>query len=179
MQPRAQRNLPESSHGRVFSEKLRSVYVVKSVRSLLTDLSFNRLNVWTPPFHHFDFTTYLNSVFDIDSANIVTLQISEFDIGLIYAFSPEYLFSFIDRKDWMSLNRQASIVSCKNHVYPPMVAERILLSLVWQACTKSTYNERTSCQFKLVKSSCFKKLKYWKFFKNVENNLLEYSIKYT
>ena len=37
---------PEPSHGRVFREKFRSVYVVKGVWSLLTDLFLNRRNVF-------------------------------------------------------------------------------------------------------------------------------------
>ena len=35
-------DIPEPSHGRVLREKFRSVYVVKGVWSLLTDLFFNR-----------------------------------------------------------------------------------------------------------------------------------------
>ena len=37
--------IPEPSHGRVFREKFRSVYVVKGVWSLLTDLFLNR-HLW-------------------------------------------------------------------------------------------------------------------------------------
>ena len=36
----------EPSHGRVFRGKLHSGYVVKGIRSLLTDLSFNKLNLF-------------------------------------------------------------------------------------------------------------------------------------
>ena len=40
--PPTPKDIPEPSHGRVFCEKFRSVYVVKGVWSLLTDLLFNR-----------------------------------------------------------------------------------------------------------------------------------------
>ena len=36
------KDIPDPSHGRVFREKFRSVYVVKGVWSLLTDLLLNR-----------------------------------------------------------------------------------------------------------------------------------------
>ena len=37
-------DIPEPSHGRVSAEKFRSVYVVKGVSSLLTDLFLKRLS---------------------------------------------------------------------------------------------------------------------------------------
>ena len=37
-------DIPEPSHSRVFCEKFRSVYVVKGVWNLLTDLLLNRHN---------------------------------------------------------------------------------------------------------------------------------------
>ena len=37
------KDIPDPSHGRIFREKFRSVYVVKGVWSLLTDLLLNRL----------------------------------------------------------------------------------------------------------------------------------------
>ena len=37
-------DIPDPSHGKVFREKFRSVYVVKGAWSLLTDLLLNRLN---------------------------------------------------------------------------------------------------------------------------------------
>ena len=40
--PPTPEDIPEPSHGRVFREKFRSVYVVKGIWSLLTDLFFNR-----------------------------------------------------------------------------------------------------------------------------------------
>ena len=40
--PPTPKDIPEPSHGRVFREKFRSVYVVKGVWSLLTDLLLNR-----------------------------------------------------------------------------------------------------------------------------------------
>ena len=42
--PPTPEDIPGPSHGRVFCEKIRSVYVVKGVRSLLTDLFLNRQN---------------------------------------------------------------------------------------------------------------------------------------
>ena len=42
--PPTPEDIPEPSHGRVFREKFRSVYVVKGVWSLLTDLFLNRWN---------------------------------------------------------------------------------------------------------------------------------------
>ena len=40
--PPTPEDIPEPSYGRVFREKFRSVYVVKGVWSLLTDLFLNR-----------------------------------------------------------------------------------------------------------------------------------------
>ena len=40
--PPTPRDISEPHHGRVFSEKFHSVYAVKGVRRLLTDLLFNR-----------------------------------------------------------------------------------------------------------------------------------------
>ena len=42
--PPTSQDILERSHGRVFHEKFRSVYVVKGVWCMLTDLLFNR---WT------------------------------------------------------------------------------------------------------------------------------------
>ena len=45
--PPTPKDIPELCHASVLRERFRSVYVVKSVQSLLTDLLFNRIDIET------------------------------------------------------------------------------------------------------------------------------------